>query len=181
MTHKHWAPWSPSSGIAFHGINGTRLFDLCLIKLSVSRSSLLGESIMNICHPFKIYGSILLMDDKGNEFYLFHRESQDETAVRVHVDDDDHISFTLEKFHYKHPRCLPNTFCLVFYLKEALTQSVIVDQVKFIDTTAIELPNGHDQIHDFQFESDIASVTVEYTILQCALIADVSLIIEKNQ
>ncbi|KAH9621035.1 hypothetical protein KSS87_000275 [Heliosperma pusillum] len=185
VTFKHWSTPSPSDEIPVQGIKGTRLFDLSAVKLSWSPSSRFGSCLMNpngegtIIEYLQVYGRIILMDDKGNEFDLFHREFVDAVKVPLHMDNYA-ITLTLEKFQYESPRCLPGTFCLVFYLEETFRGTLIVDQVKFIDTATTELAYNYDQRHHFELKLDGACcVTVEYSILQCALLACVSLIIEK--
>ncbi|KAH9620136.1 hypothetical protein KSS87_008101 [Heliosperma pusillum] len=178
-TFKKWKPISPrDDGYPIKDVKGTSLFDLSLVQISWGYRDFIDLYTMEETglQNLEIYGHIFLMDDQGNEFALFYRDR--DNAEKVPIDVRNSVfTITLEKFQLESPRVSPATFCLVFHLLAKDPDFVIASQVKFIDNTTTEV--AYDQVCQFEFECLPTTVTVEYTIFQCAMLASVRFIIEK--
>lgn len=124
----------------------------------------------------KIYGTIVLIDDHGNEFYIFDCKNRDDAKTFIRKTP---TSVILQNFQ---PRGVPGKFCLLFHLKRrrqaaAEKDIVIFSGYKYIDCTK-EVPYDKPQFAVFHWRR--SHVIVTYTIFQCALLAEVGMIVEKT-
>ncbi|KAK1391279.1 hypothetical protein POM88_010335 [Heracleum sosnowskyi] len=126
----------------------------------------------------KIYGTIVLIDDHGNEFYIFDCKNRDDAKTLI-LDQKTPTCVVLQNFQ---PRGVPSKFCLLFQLKRRLhgdanEDTVIFDDYKYIDCTEQVL---YDKPQEVVFHNDQSFITVTYTIFQCALLAEVGIKVEKT-
>ncbi|KAK1391249.1 hypothetical protein POM88_010305 [Heracleum sosnowskyi] len=124
----------------------------------------------------KIYGTIVLIDDHGNEFYIFDCKNRDDAKTFIPKTP---TSVILQNFQ---PRGVPGKFCLLFHLKRRLQAAAEKDIVifrgyKYIDCTK-EVP--YDKPQFAVFHRRRSRIIVTYTIFQCALLAEVGIIVEKT-
>ncbi|KAK1391286.1 hypothetical protein POM88_010342 [Heracleum sosnowskyi] len=124
----------------------------------------------------KIYGTIVLIADHGNEFYIFDCKNRDDAKTLIPKTP---TSAILQNFQ---PRGVPGKFCLLFHLKRRLHGAakediVIFDDYKYIDCTKNVL---YDKPQVAAFNNDQSLITMTYTIFQCALLAEVGIVVEKT-
>ncbi|WOH10785.1 hypothetical protein DCAR_0730257 [Daucus carota subsp. sativus] len=128
----------------------------------------------------EIYGTIVLIDDHGNEFYIFDCKHRNDAKSHV-LDPKTPTSLILQNFQ---PRGVPSKFCLLFQLKRRLCGAaeediVIFDDYKYIDCTD-EVLYDKPQVHVFDSDKGGSIITVTCTIFQCALLAEVGIVVEKT-
>ena len=129
----------------------------------------------------EIYGTIVLIDNHGNEFYIFDCKRRDDAKAHI-LDPRTPTSVILENFQ---PRGVPSKFCLLFQLKRRLPGAaaeediVIFDDYKHIDCTR-EVLYDKPQVYVFDSDKGRSIITVTCTIFQCALTAEVGIVVEKT-
>lgn len=160
-------------GVPKEHCRATPLFDLTSVCIDSNQFS--GLTCV------QVYGSVVLIDDHGNEFYIFDCKHCNE-AKTFSLDPKSPSSVILQNFQ---PRGLPGKLCLLFHLKRRLHATakqddddiVIFDEYMYIDCTK-QLPYDKPQVDVFDYQGSV--VTVTYTIFQCALLAEVGFIVEKS-
>ncbi|XP_021736883.1 uncharacterized protein LOC110703389 [Chenopodium quinoa] len=157
---------------------GTQLFELLAVR--VHMRPIKEVTAMSSLSHLEVYGRIVLIDELGNKFYLFKRRKSKAKSVFLHNDALD-STVILHNFDLESPRCLPSKFCLKFHLKDKHQNIVIVKDCKLIDCTQ---GVTYDRIHTFCFRREqkseqdshcLPSVSVDYAIFRCALLACVSI------
>ncbi|WOH10787.1 hypothetical protein DCAR_0730259 [Daucus carota subsp. sativus] len=129
----------------------------------------------------EIYGTIVLIDNHGNEFYIFDCKRRDDAKAHI-LDPRTPTSVILENFQ---PRGVPSKLCLLFQLKRRLPGAaaeediVIFDDYKHIDCTR-EVLYDKPQVYVFDSDKGRSIITVTCTIFQCALTAEVGIVVEKT-
>ncbi|KAK1391247.1 hypothetical protein POM88_010303 [Heracleum sosnowskyi] len=157
-------------GVPQDHCRATPLFDVASVRIDSNQFKGLKY--------VKIYGTIVLIDDHGNEFYIFDCKNRDDAKTLI-LDQKTPTCVVLQNFQ---PRGVPGKFCLLFQLKRRLhgdanEDIVIFDDYKYIDCTEQVL---YDKPQEVVFHNDQSFITVTYTIFQCALLAEVGIIVEKT-
>ncbi|KAK1391287.1 hypothetical protein POM88_010343 [Heracleum sosnowskyi] len=157
-------------GVPKDHCRATPLFDVASVRIDSNQFKGLKY--------VKIYGTIVLIDDHGNEFYIFDCKNRDDAKTLI-LDQKTPTCVVLQNFQ---PRGVPGKFCLLFQLKRRLhgdanEDIVIFDDYKYIDCTEQVL---YDKPQEVVFHNDQSFITVTYTIFQCALLAEVGIKVEKT-
>ncbi|KNA23991.1 hypothetical protein SOVF_020090 [Spinacia oleracea] len=157
-------------------VSGTPLFEL--VSLRKSKHTFQDPHL-------EIFGSIILIDEHGNEFLLFRRMRNEAKTVFIHNstdddddDDDDTTSVLLHNFDIKGPRCLPSKFCLKFNIKDKLRDIAIIQDSMFIDCTRRIM---YDKLQSCCLDTPFLSVLVDYAVYGCALIASVAIVVDRKR
>ncbi|KAK1391239.1 hypothetical protein POM88_010295 [Heracleum sosnowskyi] len=169
MTFENFFP-EYKLGVPKDDCTTTPLFDVASVRIDNNQFNML-ESV-------KIYGTIVLIDDHGNEFYIFNCKHRNDAKT---LTPKTPTSVILQNFK---ARGVPGKFCLLFDLKrkhphgDANEDIVIFNDYKYMDCTK-EVPYDEPQIAVFH-NDDQYFITVTYKIFQCALLAEVGIIVEKT-
>lgn len=157
-------------GIPQEHCRATPLFDLT--SVSIDSNQFKGFNSV------EIYGTIVLIDDHRNEFYIFDCMHRDDAKTFI-VDAKTLSCVILQNFQ---PRGLPAKFCLLFQLKTKLHATANEDTMIFDDYMYVDCTNEilYDKPQVSVFHRGGSIVTVTYTIFQCALLAEVGFIVERN-
>ncbi|KAK1391252.1 hypothetical protein POM88_010308 [Heracleum sosnowskyi] len=157
-------------GVPNDDCTATPLFDVASVRIDSNQFKDLKS--------VQIYGTIILIDEHGNEFYIFNCKHRNDAKT---LTPKTPTSVILQNFK---PRGVPGKFCLLFDLKtkhphgDANEDIVIFNDYKYMDCTK-EVPYDEPQIAVFH-NDDQYFITVTYTIFQCALLAEVGIVVEKT-
>lgn len=159
-------------GVPNHHTRATPLFEVASVIIDSNQFKELNS--------IEIYGTIVLIDDHGNEFYIFDCKLRNDAKTLI-LDPKTPTRVILENFQ---PRGVPSKFCLLFQLKRRLNVAANEDIVLFNDYTYVdctkEVPYDKPQVYVFDSNDGQYIITVTCTIFQCAVIAEVGIIVEKT-